>query len=358
MRHLWPVIMAGGSGTRFWPASRARWPKQLLALSGERTLLQETRARVAPLAPPERTLVVTHADHAKAVRSQLPELPRGNVLPEAVARNTAACAALAAYTVAEQDPDGLLLLLPSDHEMQDPESWRGIILKGAADAQALDTVLTLGLVPTRPEIGYGYIKTGPLVKNARTPGLRKVAEFVEKPVLERAKRFVASGRYLWNSGVFLVRAGHLVELVREHLTDLARGLEGVFAKRASRRAAELARVYPTLPAVSLDVGIMEKATGLIVAPANVGWSDVGSWSALHEVLPEDAARNIGVGEALHVDSSGCVTYSTDGLIATVGVQDLVIVKTADAVLVCPKDRAQDVRKIVEELKKRGDHGLV
>lgn len=348
---LWAVLMAGGSGTRFWPASRARRPKQLLALAGRRTLLQDTFARVKPLAPAARTLVVAHRDHARAVRAQLPELPRAHVLAEPVARNTAACAALAAFTIAERDPRALMLLLPSDHVMQDTGAWRELVRAGAEDVARTDAVLTLGLTPTRPETGFGYIRVGAPVAGARAPGLRAAKAFVEKPALARARRFLASGRYLWNSGVFLVRAGRLVELVREHLPGTAHGLEAVFARPRARRAAELARVYPGLPAVSLDHGVMEKARPLIVLPARIGWSDVGSWSGLTEVLPADREGNVALGDALHVESSGCVTYSTGGLIAAVGVKDLVIVKTGDAVLVCPRERSQDVRRIVEELRR-------
>lgn len=343
---LYAVLMAGGSGTRFWPASRAARPKQLIRLSGPRSLIQDTYDRIAPLVSPERILVVTGKFHARAVAQQLPELPKGNILVEPVGRNTAACAGLAALTVAERDPDALLALFPSDHVIQRAQDWRALVAAGAALAIEQDAVVTFGLEPNRPETGFGYIRVGEPLGNGPA---RRVAEFVEKPVLERAIEFLNSKQYLWNSGVFVAGARKLLGLIREHAPEVSASLDRIAnAKKARDRVIKV--VYPTIPSVSLDGGVMEKAGGLIVLPAQVGWSDVGSWSALHEVLPADDRGNVTLGQALAIDSSGCVLYSSGATITALGVKDLVVVQTPDAVLVCPKERAQEVRTIVDRLR--------
>lgn len=341
--------MAGGSGTRFWPASRSARPKQLIRLSGPRSLIQDTYDRIAPLVPPERILVVTGKFHAKAVGQQLPELPKQNILVEPVGRNTAACAGLAALTIVERDPDALMALFPSDHVIKRAQDWRALVSAGARLATDHDAVVTFGLEPNRPETGFGYIRVGELLGDPGAPTARRVDAFVEKPVLERAIEFLASGQYLWNSGVFVAGARKLLALIRAHAPEVAAGLERI-AGASKARDRVIKATYPSIPSVSLDGGVMEKAGGLIVLPAQVGWSDVGSWSALHEVLPADDRGNVTLGQAVAIDSSGCVLYSSGATITALGVNDLVVVQTPDAILVCPKDRAQEVRTIVDRLR--------
>lgn len=349
-RALYAVLMAGGSGTRFWPASRASRPKQLIRLSGPRTLIQQTYDRVQPLVGPERTLVVTGRAHARAVGQQLPDLPRRNVLVEPCGRNTAACAALAAGEVLARDPDGVIVLFPADHVIIDTDRWQRLVRAGWQLASERNAVVTFGLEPNRPETGFGYIKLGKDLSEAPVFGLHEVDEFVEKPVLERAKAFVASGQYLWNSGVFVLRAKRLLDLICEHVPQVGAAVGRLVKTGARGRAKLIADLYPALPAVSLDGGVMEKASGLVVLRASVGWSDVGSWSALNEVLPADERGNVMLGPALALDSSNCVLYSSGATIAALGVSDLVVVQTPDAILVCPKSRAQEVRDVVERLK--------
>jgi mannose-1-phosphate guanylyltransferase len=350
-RPLFAILMAGGSGTRFWPASRAARPKQLVAVSGERTLLQSALDRVRPLVPPERVLVVTAKAHARAVARQLPEIPKKNLLVEPVGRNTAACAGLATCEALARDPNALLALFPADHVIADTPEWRRLLVSAARVVSERDTVVTFGLPANRPETGFGYIRAGAPVAERLAPGMREVAGFVEKPDLETARRFVSSGEWLWNSGVFVVRARRLRELIDEHQPKIGAGLARIErATGAAARRRALAEVYPELPAVSLDGGVMERVPGMVLMPARVGWSDVGSWSALDEVLPVDAAGNVARGPVLALDASGCVLYSSGALIAALGVKDLIVVQTEDAVLVCPKDRAQDVRQVVDRLK--------
>ena len=356
--HLHAVLMAGGSGTRFWPASRAARPKQLIRLSGMRTLIQETYDRIRPLVDPERILVVTGKFHAKAVGQQLPELPRENLLIEPVGRNTAACAGFAALTVVERDPEALVALFPSDHVIKRAKDWADLVHQGARLAAAHDAVVTFGLEPTRPETGFGYIRVGDALDDQSAPTARRVAEFVEKPNLEKAIGFLASRQYLWNSGVFVASARKLLALIREHAPAVATGLDRIAGALPAKRARLVDRVYPEIPSVSLDGGVMEKAGNLLVIPAQVGWSDVGSWSALHEVLPADERGNVTLGSAIAVDSSGCVLYSAGATIAALGLRDLIVVQTPDAILVCPKDRAQEVRQIVDRLRSEKKDNLL
>lgn len=348
---LYAVLMAGGSGTRFWPASRAARPKQLIAIKGARTLIQSALDRVAPLVPPERVLVVTARAHARAVARQLPEVPARNLLVEPIGRNTAPCAGLATVEALARDPDALLALFPADHVIADTATWRRLLASAWRLVSERDTVVTFGLPAAKPETGFGYIRAGAPVANPHAPQLREVAGFVEKPDLTTASAYVRSGEWLWNSGVFVLRARRLRALIDEHAPDIGAGLARVEAARgAAGRKRAVRDVYPDLPALSLEGAVMERAAGMVMIPAQVGWSDVGSWSALDEVLPVDDAGNVARGPVVALDASGCVLYSSGALIAALGVRDLIVVQTPDAVLVCPKDRAQDVRQVVERLR--------
>jgi len=356
---LYVCLMAGGSGTRFWPASRSHCPKQLLRLVGEGTLIQETHRRLHSLTEPSRTLVVTARSQVRAVAQQLPELPNENLLSEPIGRNTAACAGLAATFVAGRDPDAVLALFPADHVIRDADRWRALVEQSARLVAESDRVVTFGLTPTRPETGFGYIRLGEPITFEGMDGLHEVDAFVEKPDLDRATEFVRTGRYLWNGGVFIAKARRFLGLIREHLPDLAEGLSRIGKAKDSRQFRTLVnKVYPTLPSVSLDQGVMEKTRGLIVVRADVGWSDVGSWAALSDVVRADERGNVALGPSLSIDSENCVTYSSGSLIATLGVQDLVVVQTKDAILVCPRNRTQEVRQIVDRLRLEGKTWLV
>ncbi|MBI4859340.1 MAG: mannose-1-phosphate guanylyltransferase [Candidatus Riflebacteria bacterium] len=355
---LYAVLMAGGSGTRFWPASRERTPKQLIKLSGQRSLIQETFDRVRPLADPEHILVVTSRAHATAVARHLPELPRDNLLIEPVGRNTAACAGLAAPTIHARHPKAAIALFPADHKIVDWAGWQTLIEGAWRLIASTDAVITFGLTPTRPETGYGYIRVGAPIDHSALPGLCAADAFVEKPDLERARQFLESGRHLWNSGVFVLRVRTLMVLISEHLPELSAGLHKIaWASPGPSRQRVMRRVYPGLPSVSIDKGIMEKAA-LLVAPANVGWSDVGSWSALGDVLSPDEQGNVVVGPAMCVNSAGCIVYSSGPLVTMLEVSDLIVVQTSDAILVCPKSRAQDVRLVVDQLRAQGKTRLL
>ena len=332
---LHAVILAGGSGTRFWPLSRAARPKQFLALATDRALIVETWQRALPLCTPGRIWVVCGPSHVEAVRTALPALPERHLIVEQAARNTAPAIGLAAVRVLAEDPDATLIVLPSDHHIARPDAFQAA-LEAAARASQSGDLVTIGIRPTRPETGYGYLRRGP----AREDGSFAVEAFVEKPDAATAARYLADPAYAWNAGIFVFRADALLDALERHLPEVRACLTGDFAK---------------LPSISIDYGVMEpeaKSTRRIaLVPGDFGWSDVGSFAALPEVRTLDARGNALAGDALLVDSDDCVVLSEGGrLIAAVGVEGLCIIDAGDVVLVVPKDRAQDVRAVVDALK--------
>jgi mannose-1-phosphate guanylyltransferase len=355
---IYPVVMAGGSGTRFWPLSRQGKPKQFLPLAGDAALVVDTVARLPPLAKLERTYVVCGPTHAPVVRQLLPKLPKENVVVEPTARNTAPCVGLAALHVARKDPKGVIAMLPADHHVSRPAAFRDA-LAAAAEVAEGGAIATIGVKPTRPETGYGYLKVGPRLatKTAAQPGLepRKVARFVEKPDARTAARYLAEGGYLWNAGIFAFRADVILEEIRAAMPDLGALLEKVAAALGTpREKAVLQKLYPQAPSISIDYGVMEKSTRIAVVPGDFGWSDVGSFAALPEVRAADAHGNVVEGEALLFDARDSVVLGHERRpVAVIGLEGVVVVDAGDAILVCRRDRAQDVRKVVDELRKRG-----
>ncbi|ADK86052.1 Nucleotidyl transferase [Desulfarculus baarsii DSM 2075] len=351
---LYAVVMAGGSGTRFWPASRQRRPKQLLALTGGRSLLQQTIDRVAPLIPAERVLVVTGAGHAAEVAAQLPHLAPGQILAEPLARNTAAAAAVGALWVAGQDQDGVCVVLPADHLITDESLFLQTLAKAGQVAHAQGQLVTLGLTPRYPATGFGYIEAGALV-DGQAPQVSQVAAFHEKPALAKAEEYLHSGRHFWNSGMFAWSAGVFLAEVERLLPELAQGLARLAPHLAGDGRDEwLARIYPALPSISVDYGVLEKTSRLRVVRADFGWSDVGSWEAMGELWPADAAGNVCQdGRILAIESSGNVVAAGGRLGALLGVNDLVAVVTDDVLMIVPRDRCQDVRQIIDQLRAAG-----
>jgi len=352
VRHA--VILAGGWGERLWPMSTRARPKQLLALAGEESLIRATLARVAPLVDGESTLVMTGERLAGRVAEELPDVPRERVIGEPVGRNTAPAIALAARLLVRRDPEAVMVVLPADHVIADGAAFRDVLSLAFEAALAEGALVTLGIRPGRPETEYGYIKAG---SPARTAGVLAVERFVEKPDRETAARYLADGTYLWNSGIFIWRADRFLEEVGRLLPAVARALVGVEAGLSSASfEGEMARYYEAVPSISVDYGIMEKSDDVVVVPCDVGWDDVGAWSALERVWTVDADGNAVRGESVVVDSTGCVVYSEAGVTAVVGLRDIVVARTSEGTLVVPKERARDVRKIVEELKRRGTIG--
>ena len=339
------VIMAGGTGTRFWPWSRRRRPKQLLRVIGRRTLLQATAHRLRGVVPASQILIVTHREHAAEVRRQLPGIPCANVLSEPMGRNTAPCLALAALEIARRAPAATFVCLPADHTIAYPPAFRATLREAFARAQQEHCAVTIGIRPTTPETGYGYIRLG-LRLGGRASWVRA---FVEKPSRARAQRFVASGEYVWNSGMFVWRADTVFGLLDRYLPQMMTALRAAAAQPHRRRREALARAYARLTPVSIDYGIMEKASRVLVVVGDFGWSDIGSWTALADIKV-DTRRQAPV---VAVNASRYVVSNPERLVALVGVDDVIVIDTPDALLICRRDCAQDVRRVVDELERRG-----
>ncbi|RQW85601.1 MAG: mannose-1-phosphate guanylyltransferase [Geobacter sp.] len=350
------VILAGGSGTRFWPLSRNETPKQLMSVFGDKSMLQRTVERVLPL-DPERIFVVTNAVQAEETKRQLASFNSDVifVVEEPLARNTAPAIGLAAAIIERSDPTSVMVVLPADHFIRDVEAFRAALLR--AEAAAADwKLVTLGIIPTGPETGYGYIEAD-LSQGAQS--VLPVKRFVEKPPREKACEFVASGNFFWNSGMFAWRTDVILDRIRTHMPDLWAGLTVLDVpsclSRLHSMKDQVTDLYGRIESQSIDYGVMEKAEGVVVLPSSFGWSDVGSWSAVPEILEVGTDGNIVMGESLLVSlySSGCLVRGGNKVVALVGVHDLIVVDSGDALLVCPRERAQEVRKVVDELERRG-----
>jgi mannose-1-phosphate guanylyltransferase len=351
MAEMFAIVMAGGSGTRFWPASRAVRPKQFLALAGSsETLLQATVRRARALVSAERVLVVTAAAHAHLVSEQLPELAREQVLLEPIGRNTAPCIAWAAAHVRRLDPNGVIVALAADAHVGDEALFTSTLARAFA-AAASGSIATLGIEPSRPETGYGYLQLGTAVAD----GVYRVGAFVEKPSRERALQFLQAGRHLWNSGIFFFRADIILREIDRHLPELGRFVTRCdAAAEAGTESALIAAEYAALPSISIDRGVMEKAEDILVVPARFGWDDLGSWAAAWTLASKDEHGNSSNTELLAIDSRGCLARARPGKVVVVlGMNDTVVVDTEDALLVMPRERAQDVSQVVQALKASG-----
>jgi mannose-1-phosphate guanylyltransferase len=353
---LFAVVMAGGSGTRFWPASRRARPKQFLPVWGGRAMIAETCARLAGLVPWDRVLVVTAANQAELVARALPELPRENILAEPAARNTAPCVAFAAEEILRREPEAVQVVLPADHVIRPTASFQRSVAAAAAEARESSALVIFGVRPDRPATGYGYVEAGATVGTRDSIPVYSVTRFVEKPSRARAEEFLAAGRFLWNSGMFVWSTRAIRAALELHAPAIAQG----FARVAA--GEPLARVYPALPGVAIDVAVLEQARNVRMLPIDYEWSDVGSWSALPELHARDRDGNwpvlAGGARLVAEDAQGCLAYAEgDEVIALVGVRDLAVVRAGNATLVCPIERAQDVKRIVERLAGDGERFL-
>lgn len=360
MPQAFALILAGGSGTRFWPASRTSRPKQVLAIGpgAKDPLIARTARRIEALMPADRSFIATGTHLVGVTREALPWFPESAFLAEPVARNTAACIGWASAIIARRDPEALIAALPSDQLMDDEPGFRVAVSQALKVAES-GTIVTMGIKPNRPETGYGYIEVG----SELSPGVSRVARFVEKPTREVAEGYLASGKYLWNAGMFFFRAQSMLDAIKEHMPKLAEGIERI--ERAAKKGAEAERaetnaVFQALESVSIDYGIMEKVKELAVIPADVGWSDLGSWHTVWELGKKDAHGNVAHDAAVLVDAQNNLIENLrtvpggKRVIALVGVHDLCVVDTDDALLIIPRERCQDVREIVAALKDRGD----
>ena len=353
------VLLAGGRGTRFWPRSRTRTPKQLLNITGGETMLRETVARLEPVFALRDFWVVTNVEQAAAVRRQLRGVPTAHILAEPVGRNTTAAIALAAIHLQHQHGDALMTVLPSDSYVADAARYRQLVRAALDSARAPGNLVVFGVPPTRPETGYGYIeaeKAGARVRGIRAMAVRR---FTEKPALVVARRYVASGKYFWNAGIFFWRVSTYLDCLRRFLPSTHSALMRLAETIGTPKyPAALRRIYPTLENISVDYAIMEPATRpnsgarVSVLPANVGWSDIGSWNAVYELLVSKPGANVSASPSFTLDAGGNYFWAPGKFIAAIGVHDLVLVETGDAILLCPRDRAQNVGKIVKYLEQQ------
>lgn len=358
MSHFYATIMAGGVGTRLWPFSRRARPKQALQLIGERTMLQHAVDRLAPLFAPEHITVVTGHKQAQVLRPQSPELPDGNFILEPSGRDSGPAVGLAAIYLQRRDPEAVMAMLTADHYIANVERFRALLAAAAKVAQG-GKIVTLGIRPEFPSTGFGYIQQGESLGRFDGFEVFRAERFTEKPAAATARAFFESGQYSWNSGMFIWRVDRvLAEFQRQrpqtyrHLMILADALG------TPDEARVLAEVWPQMEKLSVDYAIMEGAPDVAVIPADIGWNDVGSWASLLDIVPGDGQGNVVVGEHLAVDTTRTLVQSENRLVVTVGLEDMIVVDTQDALLVCPKHRAQDVKAVVDQLKREGRDKLL
>ncbi len=359
MNNFYAVIMAGGRGERFWPQSTPERPKHLLPIVGEEPMIAQTVARLAGLVPPERIFILTNARHVAAVQAACPAVPKDQVVGEPMGRDTAAAAALAALLVRQRDPQGVLALLPADAAVHDAAAYRATLHAAFAVAEKRDEIITVGVRPTHPATGYGYLRRGQRLGESEGLPWFRVEQFVEKPDLATAERYVAEGIYLWNAGMFVARAGVLEAAFRVHAPAIAEGMDNIATKfngllEPGRVKAALEQYYPGLPKISVDYAVMEKAPNVAAFEAAFDWDDVGEWPAIARHWPADAAANVTRGKVVLEAAHGNIVVGEAGhVVALLGVDNLVVVQTAHATLVCHKDRAQDLKKLVQKVENPG-----
>lgn len=351
---LHAVIMAGGSGTRFWPRSTQEHPKQFLNLFGDRTMLQNTVDRISGMIPEERILVITNSRYVDLVQKQIPRLPAENIIGEPVARNTAPCVAYAAALLHSRDPDASMIVLPADHLVADEKRFRSIVKTAAAKARQ-DCLVTIGITPDRPETGYGYIQFEPdSGETLEDNEVRRVRTFTEKPDRETAETFIEEGTFLWNSGMFVWHSSTITEQFAHHQPDIYKQMEQLSNATNPHSQESVGEFYEACPSISIDYGIMEHADTVFVVPGEFGWNDVGSWKAVYDLREKDEEGNVVQTRHLQAENAANNLVQSDSgkVIALVGVENLAVVETDDAILVCNLDEAQGVKQIVESLEKR------
>jgi len=346
------IIMAGGVGTRFWPRSREKNPKQFLNIIGDQSLIQQTYHRILPLIPKENILFVINQIHFNPLKRQLPDIPEENILLEPIGKNTAPCIGLASLHIKRRDPNAVTIVLPSDHLIENEDLFLRVLRVGIAIAQEEDYLVTIGIQPTRPATGYGYIQLHRKIRELNGVSVYRVKTFAEKPNLATALEFLRSGDFLWNSGMFIWKVSTVLREIEEYLPELYNGLMTIEKHIGNEHYfSSVETVYRKTRSISIDYGIMEKSQRVCVIKGEFGWSDVGSWEEAYKFLPKDRHGNALVGQHVLKETQNCLIVSPDTLVATIGLQDLIIVKSQNALLICPKSKAQDVKEIVDILKK-------
>ena len=343
------VIMAGGIGTRFWPASRKEHPKQFLDVFGDGTLIQNTVARLQGLVPPERCLIVTHERYVEKTQKQLPAVPEENILAEPISRNTAPCIAYAATTLARRDPEATMAVLPADHVIGNVEQYHKTLDVAFETARERNALVTIGIEPTHPATGYGYIQYDEAGDEETELRACPVQTFAEKPDQSTAERFIDAGDFLWNSGMFIWRADTILDQIETHLPDAHEAFAPVREADGEIDAETLTKAFQNSPRISIDYGVMEQADTVYVVPGAFDWNDVGDWRAVYDLSEKGEHGNVIEGDVIMQDSSRCLVQTEGRLVVLVGINDQVVVDTGDAVLVCDRESAQQVKQVVEYL---------
>ncbi|MCR4337811.1 MAG: mannose-1-phosphate guanylyltransferase [Candidatus Omnitrophica bacterium] len=346
-KNFYIVILAGGSGTRFWPMSREDHPKQFLNIVGEQSLLYQTVARVSPPVSGDHIYIVTNAAHLKKIQQHTKGfgIPRKNILLEPSGKNTAPAVCWAAAVIQDRDPEAVMAVLPSDHVILNRvEFWKCLVQ--ANDLARKGHLVTMGIVPTRPETGYGYLETRAVRQGKRK--ICRVEKFIEKPSLEKAKKFLKSKNYLWNSGMFVWKSSVILPEFKKNLPQIYKGLQ------VGHDQSYVQKIWKSFPSISIDYGILEKASDVVAVPAGkIGWSDVGSWEALYEILEKDREGNVHKGKVISLNCKNTMIHAQGRLVATVGLEDLIVIDIGDVLLVCRREFSQEVKQIVQQLKKSG-----
>ncbi len=346
---LWAVVMAGGFGTRFWPESRRKAPKQFLHFFSQKTLLEETVERLQGVIPPSRVFVITQQDKVSLCRKLLKKVPASHIIGEPIGRNTAPCAAIAAALAAKKDPNAIIALLPADHRIEKKVKFQKALKAAESVAAKSDYPVTFGIKPSFPHTGYGYLELNKQTQKKNGLSFWQLKRFREKPALVQAKKFCRSKKFLWNSGMFVWKCEGLLKAVNQYLPKVAKVTEQIVARDFKRG---MKRYFKNMPSISIDYGLMEKLKGkILTCPVDIGWNDLGGWKSLEDLCKADNLGNIAFGDSLVIGSTGNIIRSKKRLVAMVGVKDHIVVDTDDAVLICHKDSTESIREIVAQLKK-------
>ncbi|MFC3197443.1 mannose-1-phosphate guanylyltransferase [Parapedobacter deserti] len=354
MKNYYAVIMAGGIGSRFWPVSRTRKPKQFIDMLGTgKTLIQATYERFQKIVPEENIFVATNESYADLVREQLPQLSQGQLILEPIMRNTAPCIAYASHKIQQLNPDATMVIAPADHLILETDVFVNDVTKGLECAESKDWLITLGIKPSRPDTGYGYIQYG---KSASAPGFKKVKTFTEKPNLELARTFLQSGDFLWNAGIFIWSAKSIIQAFQKYQTEMNEVFkEGVEVYNSDREAKFISGAFVRCVNISIDFAVMEKADNVYVLPTDFGWSDLGTWASIYELAEKDYLGNVSssANNVIVYDSSNCMIRAPkDKLVIVKGLHNFIVVQSDDSLVICPKDQEQDVKQIVTDVKEK------
>lgn len=354
---LYALILAGGSGTRFWPRSRKNKPKQLLNITGDEILLKKTIKLTKPIVPVGRIYIITTQSQAAIIKKTIPEIPDENILLEPYGKNTAPAIGLSSLYIQSADPNAVVAILPADHYIKDTDRFHQTILSGASKASEETCIVTIGIPPKGPETGYGYIQAGEIIDNRKK--IFAVKSFHEKPNLNTAESYVKNGNFFWNSGIFITKTSSMIQEIKTHMSHTYACLNKIRPSLGADNEQEaIKECYQNMESISIDYGVIEKSKNVFMIEGDFGWNDVGSWPSAAQYWPADTKKNAFIGEIISLDSAQCIVYSPKKLVALLGVEDLVIIEEDDVLMVCKKQRSQDIKRLVALLQSQGRNQIV